>query len=225
MKALNWVWGRVAGTEGEEKYTFERKAESTTRTLPQKAAFPLGKEEVLYELMTGCPQDTLRSSKQIIRGKKPCKFQWIWNHSKIKLSHKGKHHSRKIHSAEACLTQIEALLPDDPADLFCAALVLSWSLSHICCIPHLASYFVPTQIRSENHTEREGNCLYQTTMSSATPQLVKQREGFRQTPVNMPTLENSLRINITGIWTYTWATLPHSLCRGGRRTVPWRSTN
>ena len=59
---------RVAGTEREEKYMFERKAESTTGPLPQRAAFPLGKEEVLYELRTGSPQDTLRSSKQIIRG-------------------------------------------------------------------------------------------------------------------------------------------------------------
>lgn len=67
----------MAGTEEEEKYTFERKAESTTRPLPKIAAFLLDKEEVLYELMTGSPQDTLRSRKQIIREKESCKCQWI----------------------------------------------------------------------------------------------------------------------------------------------------
>lgn len=59
----------MAGTESEEKYMLERKAESTTRPLPQRAAFPLGKEEALYEFTAGSPQDTLRSRKQIIRGK------------------------------------------------------------------------------------------------------------------------------------------------------------
>lgn len=59
----------MAGTEREEKYMFKGKAESTTRPLPQRAAFPPGEEEVLYELMTGAPQDTLRSRKQIVRGK------------------------------------------------------------------------------------------------------------------------------------------------------------
>lgn len=38
---------------------------------------------------------------------------------------KERHRSRKIHSAEACLTQVEAVPPDDPGNLFSAALVLS----------------------------------------------------------------------------------------------------
>lgn len=75
---------------------------------------------------------------------------------------------------------LEALLPDDLEIYFMQFLYYTViHLLHICCIPHLASCIIPTPTGSQNHTEREGNCLYQCAMSSAALQLVKQREGFK----------------------------------------------
>lgn len=46
-------------------------------------------------------------------------------------------------------------------------------------VPHCYTSAVfltyPTPAGSQNHTEREGNCLYHLTMSLAAPQLVKER--------------------------------------------------
>lgn len=50
-------------------------------------------------------------------------------------------------------------------------------------VPHCYTSAVfltyPTPAGSQNHTEREGNCLYHLTMSLAAPQLVKEREEFK----------------------------------------------
>lgn len=43
---------------------------------------------------------------------------------------------------------------------------------------------------------RKRNCLYQLTMSSATPKLVKQREGIQQTSVNFPTYKPACKIKL-----------------------------
>lgn len=180
MKALNWVWGRDEWQEqsGKRSICLRERQRAPPGPCPKELHFPRARRKFFMNLWQALLKTHWGLANRSLEGRSPENSSGFKNHSKIIFSHKGKA-PLKIHSEAAQLTPVEALLPDDPGDLFCAALVLSWSLSRICCTPHLPSYLVPTQITSENHTEREGNCLYQLMMSSAAPQLIKERGSGR----------------------------------------------
>lgn len=135
---------------------------------------------------------------------------------------KERHLSRKIHSAEEHLTYRPCYQMTQ--EIYSAQLLCCPDQSHICCIPHVPSNLLPRQTRSGNHREREANCLSELMVSSAAPCLIKQEWGSGRHK-STPMLQNRLRNENTGIWTYSWATGPQNLCRRGSGTVPWRSTN